>query len=339
MREGWAVGSGCRGDIGLRVDQRGGEQPIRVGRQLALHVAPGHRGGDSVGLVEDARDGIGPVRIEVDGLVVARPQEEEAQLLRRQHLGDVVRGGAPPLGGGHLAAADVQELVDHVQRRLALEHLPGDRLRAVARAALGAEILPVRLDGHAEQAPLRRPVDVEGQLGAAAEGRDVAGMAAADGPGHQVGTALVVDPLPVPAGDDGGPNPAAVLADDRQRVPLVGMPDVGHASVDVAHDFGAVERHADVSVHLAGGVDLAHPVDAIRPDPEALERVQEEPGEVARVRVVAVAGRIRHVSQRAAHGRLHGIGRQQGLGIHRVQVVDAVEVGGLQCRRRGWRGR
>ena len=186
---------------------------------------------------------------------------------------------------------------DDIQRRLALEHLARDRLRAVAGAALGAEILPVRLDGHAEQAPLRRPVHVEGQLGAAAEGRGVAGMAAAGGPGHQVGAALVVDPLPVPGGDDGGPHPAAVLADHRQRVPLLGMPDVGHAAVDVPHDSGPVERDADEAVHLAGGVDLAHPVHAVRPDAEALEGVQEQPGEVPRVRVVAVARGIRDMGQ------------------------------------------
>ncbi len=223
---------------------------------------------------------------------------------------------------------------DHVQRRLALEHLAGDRLRAVASAALGAEILPVRLDGHAEQAPLRRPVDVEGQLGAAAEGRDVAGMAAADGPGHQVGTALVVDPLPVPGGDDGGPYPAAVLADDRQRVPLVGMlgrwPPVGRCPARSRR--GRAPRGC-----IGPSRRRRRPRSSSRRDPAGRRGARTCPGRARRSGARTNRGRRRLDPARGPAGApmasLHGIGRQQRLGIHRVQVVDAVEVGGLQCRR------
>ena len=49
------------------------------------------------------------------------------------------------------------------------------------------------------------------------------------------------------------------------------------------------------------------------------------PGEVARVARVAVARRVGHVRQRAAHLALDRVGRQERLGVHRVQVVDAVE--------------
>ena len=56
-----------------------------------------------------------------------------------------------------------------VERRLALEHLAGDRIAAVARAAGGREVLAAGLDGHAEQRPLGRPLEVPGQLRRPAE--------------------------------------------------------------------------------------------------------------------------------------------------------------------------
>ena len=49
------------------------------------------------------------------------------------------------------------------------------------------------------------------------------------------------------------------------------------------------------------------------------------PGEVAGVARVAVAGRVGDVGQRPAHLALDGVGRQERLGVHRVEVVDAVE--------------
>ena len=46
---------------------------------------------------------------------------------------------------------------------------------------------------------------------------------------------------------------------------------------------------------------------------------------VAGVRRVAVAGLVGHVGQRPAHLGRHGIRRQERLGVHRVEVVDAVQ--------------
>ena len=48
-------------------------------------------------------------------------------------------------------------------------------------------------------------------------------------------------------------------------------------------------------------------------------------GVVARVRRVAVAGLVGHVGQRTAHLAVDRVGRQERLGVHRVEVVDAVE--------------
>ena len=47
--------------------------------------------------------------------------------------------------------------------------------------------------------------------------------------------------------------------------------------------------------------------------------------EMARVARVAVAGRVGDVGERPAHLALDRVGRQQRLGVHRVQVIDAVE--------------
>ena len=59
--------------------------------------------------------------------------------------------------------------------------------------------------------------------------------------------------------------------------------------------------------------------------PEPGERVDEGLGEVAGVRGVAVAGLVRDVGQRTAHLVLDGVRREERLGVHRVEVVDAVE--------------
>ena len=105
----------------------------------------------------------------------------------------------------------------------------------------------------------------------------------------------------------------------------VGMLDVGDPAVDVADHGRPVERGPDVRIHRPGRVDLAHPVVAIRVDAEARERVDEDPGEMARVAGVAVAGRIGDVRQRPAHLALDRVRRQERLGVHRVEVVDAVQ--------------
>ena len=70
---------------------------------------------------------------------------------------------------------------------------------------------------------------------------------------------------------------------------------------------------------------LAHPVVAIGVDAEARERVDEGLGVVAGVRRVAVADLVGDVGERSAHLVVDRVGRQQRLGVHRVEVVDAVE--------------
>ena len=96
-----------------------------------------------------------------------RPQEEEAELLRRHDLGDRVGRGARGPSTSTSSAADVQELVRHVERRLALEDLAGDRVGPVARPAGRGEVLAAGLDRDPEEAPLGGPLEVPAQLGPA----------------------------------------------------------------------------------------------------------------------------------------------------------------------------
>ena len=73
-------------------------------------------------------------------------------------------------------------------------------------------------------------------------------------------------------------------------------------------------------------------------DAEARERVDEDLGVVAGVRRVAVALLVGDVGQRAAHLVLDRVGRQERLGVHRVEVVDAVQELGLEAARARARG-
>ena len=142
----------------------------------------------------------------------------------------------------------------------------------------------------------------------------------------EVRPALEEDPLAVPGGDDGGADLAAGRADDAERVPVLGMLDVRDAAIDVAD-----ERRPDrapvrmYGIHRAGRVDVAHPVVAVRVDAESGERLDEHAGEMAGVALVAVAGGIGHVGERAAHLAIDRVGRQERLGVHRVEIVDAVQ--------------
>ena len=253
------------------------------------------------------------------------PDEQEPRLLRRHDAADRVRGGPRPLRGRHLLAGDIQELVGEVERRLQLEHLAGDGVGAVPRPAGRREVLAVGLDRDAEQAPLRRPLEVPGELRRPAEGRDPAGEATTVRPGRRsrAGTrratvspsqsrAIVVPTLPQ----------FGHTRLDRQ--PPGGPLDVRDPAVDVADDLGAVERGADERVHLPGRVDVAHPVVEVGVDAEAGEDVDERLGVVAGIGRVAVADLVRDVGERATHLALDGVGRQERLGVHRVHVVDAV---------------
>ena len=168
MAERGPEGRGRGGHVRRRPQQRIGEQALVVGRQLALDFAPGGRRGDPVELVEEARDRVA-LGVEVDHLAGPGPQEEETELLRRQNLGDGVGRHALATGRRHLLAADVEELVGHVPRRLHLEDLAADRVGAIARTTGRSEVLAAALYRDTEQTPLGGPLEVPRQLGLTAE--------------------------------------------------------------------------------------------------------------------------------------------------------------------------
>ena len=181
MSEGRSEAGGLDLHVRLGVDQAGPEDALGVRRQLAAHLAARRGRGDPVELVEEPGDGVA-LRVELEGPARLVAQEEEADELRRQQVGHLVGRRAAALRRAHLAPADVEELVGHVGRRLAIEDLAADGVAAVAAATLRGEVLAAALDGDVEVAPLGRPVHVEGQLGAAAEGRHASTVAAAGGP-------------------------------------------------------------------------------------------------------------------------------------------------------------
>ena len=60
-------------------------------------------------------------------------------------------------------------------------------------------------------------------------------------------------------------------------------------------------------------------------DAEAREDVDEDPRVVPGVGRVAVGDLVGDVGERSAHLGRDGVGRQEGLRVHRVEVVDAVQ--------------
>ena len=142
--------------VRVRVELAHREDPVRVGRQLAAHLAPGGRVGDPVVLVEEARDRVAR-GVEVERVVRAVAQEDEAHQLGREHLGHPVGARPAALARAHLPPADVQELVRDVEGRLAVEDLARDRVGAVAGAALRREVLPGGFDRHARGSSTARP--------------------------------------------------------------------------------------------------------------------------------------------------------------------------------------
>ena len=214
MGEGGPEGRRLGRDVGVRVEQRVPERRLVARRQLALDLAAGRRRREPVELVEQARHRVGAVRVELDGLVRASGAGTGSGAARAGSTSAIVCAAAPwPFEVDIFLPPMLRNSYGHVERWLALEHLAGDRVAPVARAAGGREVLAARLDGHPEQRPLGRPFEVPGQLGVAAERADPAGRAAAVRPGDEVRPALEVDLLAVPVGDDGRPDLAAVRAD------------------------------------------------------------------------------------------------------------------------------
>ena len=166
---------------------------------------------------------------------------------------------------------------------------------------------------------------LNGQLGAPGEGRHAPLVAAAGGPAHVVGLALVGHGRAVPVGRERRADAAARLADDRDRQPAGRPLDLADPQVQLADRVRAVERAADEGVHRAVGVELAHPVD-LGSDAEPREGAHEQLAhEVARIGRGRAAFRGRHVRERDAHVALHRIGGQEGLGVHGVEIVHPVE--------------
>ena len=111
------------------------------------------------------------------------------------------------------------------------------------------------------------------------------------------------------------------------------MLDVRDSPVDVANAVRPVERQPDERVNRAALVDLAHPVIAVRTDAKPGECIDEQLRMVAGVRRMTVAGLVRDVGQRAAHLVLDGVRGKERLGVHRIEVVDAVQELGLEAVR------
>jgi hypothetical protein len=100
---------------------------------------------------------------------------------------------------------------------------------------------------------------------------------------------------------------------------------MAHPQVDRAHTIRAIQGQADVRIHPALLVKLGDPIE-LRLDPERLKRPEEDLAhEMARVAGRGTSGRSGHARQRNAHISLHRIGRQKGLRIHGVHVVDAIK--------------
>ena len=144
------------GRVGRRIDEAGSEDALRVGRQLAAHGMAGGRSRDSVELVEEPWDGVA-LGVEVEGASRLVAQEQEADELRGQQVGHLVGGGAAAARGAHLAAADIEELVGHVQGRFALEDLARDGVTAVPAAALRGEVLAAAFDADRRSGSTWRP--------------------------------------------------------------------------------------------------------------------------------------------------------------------------------------
>ena len=234
--------AGLGRDVGVRVEERVAERRLVARRQLALDLAPRGRRRELVELVEQPRDRVGAVRIELDRLVRTRSQEEEAQLLGRDDLGDRVGRRADALGGRHLLAADVEELVRHVERRLTLEHLAGDRVAPVARATGRRQVLAARArwsrrssDHWAAHSrfhgsfavPPNGLIQPDVPQPCAQVTRSARHSKKTFSPSQSV--TIVVPTLP------------QVGQTTPDRVPRLGMLDVGDAAVDLAHEGGPVE--------------------------------------------------------------------------------------------------
>ena len=157
-------------------------------------------------------------------------------------------------------------------------------------------------------------------------------MAAALRPRDHVRLADVGDGRAVPIGRVSGPDLAALLANDLDRQPAARSLDMADSKVDVADPIGPVQGELDVRIHSTGRVQFADPVE-LGLDAERLEGPKEDlADEMAGVVGGAAALGRGHARERGAHVAIDRVGRQLGLGVHGVHVVDAVEERGRQPR-------
>src|SRR5437899_2741538 len=180
-----------------------------------------------------------------------RPQHQEARDLRRVDRHDLLRLSADVLGGRHLLAAEVKELVLQAGRWLPSPDPAVDLVRALPRAPGGEEVLPTLLVGDAEVVPLRAPLLVPEELRAPFEGRDTAAVAAALRPLDVVEAALVRHRRPVERSGDRGPDAPAVLADHRDRQPPLRMPHTGNTSMNRANRLRVTQHQVDLPIEGA----------------------------------------------------------------------------------------
>ena len=250
-------------------------EPPRL-REIALGVF-GERIRGAVVLIDQARQRHAG-RIEFEVALRRSTQHQKTNELGWIDRDDLDRFGADALRARHLLAAEREELMRKARRRLLLEHLAVDLIRALTRSTGGEQVLAALLIRDAEVIPLRAPLLVPQQLRVALERRDAPLVSASFGPLHVVALAFVRDRLSVVVRRKRRADSSAVLADHGDREPTFGMLDIRDALVDLANRLGVAQHEIDLPIELASPVEVAHPVELGR-DPEAGEE-RDEAGRV-----------------------------------------------------------
>src|SRR5439155_26373059 len=125
----------------------------------------------------------------------------------------------------------------------------------------GQQVLPTLFVGDAEVVPLSAPLLVPQQLRVAFERRDPAMMSAAFGPIDVGRRADVGDGRSVELRRERSPDTSAALADHRDGKPAHRMFDVRDSLVDVTDLLGVAEHELDLTIELAGPVEVPHPIE------------------------------------------------------------------------------
>src|SRR3990167_4813978 len=129
--------------------------------------------------------------------------------------------------------------------------------RNIAGAPLGRVVFARPLYLHSDDLPLGRPLDFKRKLRVASERRYCALVAAALGPLDHIRLAAVRNLFAVERKYGSGAPLAALLADDRERIPVVGFLRTGHFFVYSADIGGVGKRNPYHLVHRSGEIQLA----------------------------------------------------------------------------------